>query len=194
MIYIVMYSQDQFDYHECFMSLKFSEFTRNTSLKIMNLSSHRSCQKKMISSLHYLCSVGHLLHSSHDDSDTEMIHVCCYKLPSPECHSYVVQWYTRQYLRRERIKEQKVTHWATIVALFMQLGGVSHNFPNLCQALIPWSTPENIRYITPSINPAWEGWTAAALEAWLLDQCARRFNAQEKGKLKTCVLLYEAQS
>ena len=72
---------------------------------------HPVCQERGTGNLsvRYLCNVGHLLHSNHDDSDTEMIHVCCYISLSPECHSYVVQWYTRRYLRKASIKQQNVT-------------------------------------------------------------------------------------
>ena len=74
---------------------------------------HSNCQERGNLLVRYLCNVGHLLHSNHDDSDTEMIHVCCYISLSPERHSYVVQWYTRQYLIRGGIKQQKMTNWMT---------------------------------------------------------------------------------
>ena len=48
----------------------------------------------------YLCTLGRLLHSNHDDSDTGRIHVCWHKLLFPAHRSYAVQCCIRRCLTR----------------------------------------------------------------------------------------------
>ena len=76
----------------CSITTWFSHCTRKTSLTTMNIPCHWSCHKKMKILFTSLPSrnVCHLLHSNHNDSDTGMIHACCYISLSPERHSYVV--------------------------------------------------------------------------------------------------------